>query len=140
MRRLRLKRANREGRGGPMKNVAKAKASGSVGDILTMGVFVLAMAVVMVAFLNCIDLVQQKTAVRGILREYLLRMETVGYLMPADETELLQELSGAGVTQIRLGNTSRSRVGFGQEITLEISGRLEEIYEIREICHSTAKY
>ena len=66
-----------------------------------------------------------KDRVDLVAREYLLRMETQGYLNSTDESELYRDLESLGVKNISIVGTTRSKVGYGKKITLSIKGQLE---------------
>lgn len=122
-----------------MMNAFK-KNSGSVGDVLPMGLFVICIAVVFVSFADCVRIVNVKSSVSQISRRYILRMETVGYLDQADREGLIRELHDTGLYEISLGNTDTAEVGYGNPVKLEIRGYTEDGYEISEYRTSTAKY
>ena len=117
-----------------------ASAPGNIGDLLTMGLFVLAMAVLMVQFLNGTHLIQSKSGVSQLCRQYLLSMETRGYLDSGEEAMLLEDLRQLGVENADLSGTTRSPVPFGSVITLQIRGTLGGNNEFTEVRASTAKY
>ncbi len=114
--------------------------SGSVGDVMPMCIFVIAIAFVMICFSDCVRIIGIKTSVSQISREYILKMETYGYLTPEDAAGMRNALISAGLTDISLGRTDTSEVGYGNELILDISGHTEEGYEISEFRTSTAKY
>ena len=114
--------------------------NGNIGDVMPMGIFVICIAIVFASFADCVRVVNVKSAVSQISRRYILRMETVGYLTSEDRNSLLEELSYAGLEDISLGNTDISEVGYGNTISLEISGVTEDGYEVVEYRTSTAKY
>ena len=116
------------------------KNSGSVGDVMPMGLFVICIAVVFVSFADCVRIVNVKSSVSQISRRYILRMETVGYLDQADREGLIRELHDTGLYEISLGNTDTAEVGYGNPVKLEIRGYTEDGYEISEYRTSTAKY
>ncbi len=113
---------------------------GSVGDMLPMFVFVVAIAFVMISFADCVRLISVKTSVSQISREYILRMETYGYLTAEDARSVREALGNAGLKDVSLAGTNMTEVGYGNEIVLKISGHTEDGYEIREFRTSTAKY
>ena len=113
---------------------------GSVGDVMPMCVFVVCIAYVLISFAGCVKLINTKSAVSQIAREYILKMETDGYLAEADKNEMLEDLSRAGLGDITLGNTDLNPVGYGSRVTLEIKGNTEDGYVISEYRTSTAKY
>lgn len=116
------------------------KECGSIGDILAVGICVLAMTAVMVGFYDCMGLLQEKNKVSQVAREYILRMETVGYLRPSDTSELQSELSLLKVSEVNLNGSTFSQVGYGEQISLQIRGKLRGKYEIEEKRVSTAKH
>ena len=77
----------------------------------------------MTAFMDCVALVNKKTMVSQVARNYVLKMETVGYLAPVDETALLKELSELGIEEVELSGTTMEPVSYGAEITLKITGK-----------------
>ena len=113
---------------------------GSVGEVMPMGMFVICIAFVFISFADCVRLVGLKSTVSQISREYILRMETFGYLTEEDRRGITAALDEAGLHDISLGNTDMSEAGYGNIIRLEISGVTEDGYEIREYRTSTAKY
>lgn len=116
------------------------KEEGNIGEFMAAGLCLLAMTAVMMAYLGCARLVQQKTQVSQIARKYILRMETVGMLTDEDRAALSSELEAAGVTMIRLEGSTVWQVNYGEPITLQIQGMMEERYEFTEKRVSTAKH
>ena len=113
---------------------------GSIGDLLSVLLCILAMTIVMTTFLSLVQLVNQKTMVGQLARNYVLRMETVGYLRAEDEAALRQELEGYGITEISLEGTTRTPVTYGAEITLRIAGKIGGEHAFEEKRVSTAKH
>ena len=113
---------------------------GNIGDLMVSGICLLAMTVVMLAYLDSAGLIHQKTQVSQIARKYILRMETVGMLTEADQNALSSELRAVGVTEMRFDGTTVFQVGYGEPIILQIQGKLENGYEFTEKRMSTAKH
>lgn len=118
----------------------KSTDEGNIADIMVTGIFVLAMSVVMLSFLNNMKLIQQKAEVDQLARRYILRMETVGGLLSEDRVALEEELKACGVQNIDLDGTTMEPPGYGAKIELCIRGILGGKYEIQETRVSTAKY
>jgi len=116
------------------------KQQGSVGDILTTTVCILAMSIVLFAFLDCVGLVQQKLEVGQLARKYILKMETEGCLTASERIRLDSELAQMGVTEVDLSGTTLNMAGYGEAVTLRIQGRLRGEYEFEEKRVSTAKH
>ena len=55
----------------------RGKQPGNIGELLTMGMCVLALTVVMLNYLQNVQLLQAKENVGQLARAYLLKMETV---------------------------------------------------------------
>lgn len=115
------------------------KEKGNVGDIMITGLCMLAMTVVMLSYMDNVQLIQQKTEVSQLARKYILRMETVGYLTRQDRTKLTAELQALGVTEIDYAGTTVNEVEYGDALTLQIQGKLREQYVFTEQRVSTAK-
>ena len=113
---------------------------GSIGDLLSVGICILAMVTVMSYFLDCVRLVNEKTEVGQMARTYVLRMETVGYLTDEDEALLRKELETRNIQDICLDGTTKRPVGYGAEIRLKITGKVDGKYEVEETRVSTAKH
>lgn len=116
------------------------KSEGNVGGIMTTGICVIALTVIAVSYLGCIELVQQKTQVGQLAREYILKMETVGYLTADEQIRLINDLGALGITEVELRNTTIQPKEYGQEIELNIRGKLKGEHEFNERRVSTAKY
>ena len=78
----------------------RKKEAGNVGEILTMGLCILALTAVMISYMENVQLIAKKAEVGQLARCYLLKMETVGYLTAPDQTQLTAELENLGVTGI----------------------------------------
>jgi len=115
------------------------KHIGNIGDLLTVGICILAMTMVMMSYVENVSLIQQKIQVDQIARRYILRMETVGYLDTTDRELLSRELEEVGVVELELEGTTTRPVPYGSLITLRIQGKLKGEYEFDEKRVSTAK-
>lgn len=104
------------------------------------GIFILALTVLMMKFLDQMQLIQQKAQINQLARRYILCMETTGGLLPEDRETLERELSKLGATEIDLNGTTLGVAGYGAKIELRIRGRLRGTYEFEEKRVSTAKY
>ena len=119
--------------------IRRKKEPGNVGELLTMGLCVLALTVVMLSYMDNVRLIGAKAEIGQLARAYLLKMETAGYLETPDRVRLTEELETLGLTQIDYEGSTLEAVGYGNRIVLEIHGKLGEEYEIHEKRVSTAK-
>ena len=115
------------------------RQQGSVADVLTTGLCILAMTIVMLSYMGNVSLMNQKMAVGQLARKYILRMETVGHLQEQDKIALQQELESMGITEVELDGTTFGEVGYGTPITLRITGKMKGEYPFEELRTSTAK-
>ena len=92
----------------------------------------------------------------SIAREYILAMESKGYLTAADQALLVEDLKDLGVTNINLQGTTITPVGYGQTVVLSVTGKIksdkitgmqsdwsfmrEDDYDFKIYYKSTAKY
>ncbi|MCM1185187.1 MAG: hypothetical protein NC251_07130 [Lachnoclostridium sp.] len=115
------------------------KSRGNIGDILSMGFCILAMTIVMGAYLDNVEVIWQKSHIGQIARNYILKMETEGGMTPEDEIMLIQELDALGITDIDLSGTTFGETKYGERVSLNIRGKLKGGYEFEESRVSTAK-
>lgn len=116
------------------------KEKGTVGDMMAACICMLLLSVLLLSYMDSVRLIEEKTEINQIARKYILRMETVGMLTESDRLMINQELEAAGASEIDLSGTTFEWVGYGEEIVLQIRGRLRGIYGFEEKCVSTAKY
>lgn len=65
-----------------------------------------------------------KTEIDMIAREYILKMETTGYLTSEYQADLLDELNEYNWANVSIDGTTTSQVNYGDTIILHISGDL----------------
>ncbi len=97
------------------------KESGSIADIMSALLVVLASAIVMFSYLSIMQLASINEEVKQLSRKYILEMESKGYLEAASSAQLKQQLMDLGVKDIELTGTTFSDVGYGNPIYLTIS-------------------
>lgn len=122
-----------------MKKIWRSRQRGNIGDLMMTGICMLAMTVMMLAYMDSIELLGQKTEVGQLARKYILRMETVGYLTDDDGKLLREELEAAGATEINFEGSTVNPVNYGENIILQIEGKLGGKYVFWEKRTSTAK-
>lgn len=115
------------------------KEKGNVGDLVITGVMMLVMTVLMVKYIGCMEMINTKSSVDQLARRYLLLIETKGCLEESQVTELNAELANLGITDIDLTGTTIEPVGYGEMVSINISGKLQGRTEIHEVRTSTAK-
>lgn len=113
---------------------------GNVADVMSLGIFLIAVMMIIVTFFQCTELIWKKQQINQISREYILRMETEGYLNPEEKGKLLGRVSMLGATSVDLTGTTMAPAGYGNRIVLCMKGLLLDKYEFEEALESTAKY
>ena len=116
------------------------KSGGNIGDLMSLAVFLLAMLSILICFFECIGLMRVREDVSQLARKYTLIAETKGYLDAEEQSHLISELDGVGISDINLDGTTFQRVGFGNVVTVKISGKIKGKYLFSESRASTAKY
>lgn len=100
------------------------KSRGNVLDFLSIMITILAMSIMVMAYLECTDLMMKKLEIGQISRKYILKMETEGYLKEPDKASLLKELKDVGMSGIDLSGTTLQPVTYGEAIYLKIQGNI----------------
>ncbi len=100
----------------------KSKSKGNILDFVSIMITILAMSILVMAYLECTNLLMKKMEIGQISRKYILKMETDGYLTEQLKGEMLQELSGAGLRGIDLSGTTLQPVTYGDAVFLKIKG------------------
>lgn len=100
----------------------KRKSKGNILDFVSIMITILAMSVMVMAYLECTNLLMKKMEVGQISRKYILKMETDGYLTEQSKGEMLQELTAVGLRGIDLSGTTLLPVSYGDAVFLKIKG------------------
>jgi hypothetical protein len=101
----------------------KKKEAGSIIENMLVALvgMVLTTAFLVIIF-GAFASISDKWRMNQVAREYMLLMETEGYLTAEDKVELIKELEACGLYNISLSGTTVSEVGYGNRIYLKISG------------------
>ena len=101
----------------------KKKEAGSIIENMLVALvgMVLTTAFLVIIF-GAFASISDKWRMNQVAREYMLLMETEGYLTEEDKTELIKELEECGLYNISLSGTTVSEVGYGNRIYLKING------------------
>lgn len=94
-------------------------------DFMTVCISLLAMAVVVMVYLNLSQLMMTRLEISQVSRKYILRMETKGYLDEADKSGMLQELTALGMQKIDLSDSTVTPVAYGDPIKLSLKGTVK---------------
>ncbi len=101
------------------------KKYGSMMKLLPVLLAMAAMAAVTALYVTYMSDYDKREYADQIAREYILKMETQGYLSEAMKNNLISDLSDAGFDSINLQGTTMTKAEYGDEIVLMINAHLE---------------
>lgn len=104
----------------------KKKQASMIENMLVMMINMVVMCGFLVIIFGAFSGISDKWGMRQTAREYMLIMETEGYLPAADQTALIAELESYGLYNISLSGTTMREVNYGDRIYLKISGTYNE--------------
>ena len=104
----------------------KKKQASMIENMLVMMINMVVMCAFLVIIFGAFSGISDKWGMRQTAREYMLIMETEGYLPAADQTALIAELESYGLYNISLSGTTMREVNYGDRIYLKISGTYNE--------------
>ncbi len=99
------------------------KKDGRVDKGATLLFYMMIMFIMVITSLNAFKDMENKNNIGHVGRNYMLRIESNGYLSKSDEFNMVRELESLGVTDINTIGTTKSKVGYGNECLLNISGK-----------------
>lgn len=106
--------------------IKKKKKASMIENMLVMMINMVVMCAFLVIIFGAFSGISDKWGMRQAAREYMLIMETEGYLPAADQTALIAELESYGLYNISLSGTTMREVNYGDRIYLKISGTYNE--------------
>ncbi|SCP99060.1 hypothetical protein [Anaerobium acetethylicum] len=101
------------------------KKQGSMLKLVAVLISVVVTGIISIAMVSFYGDMDKKDRVDITAREYLLSMETKGYLVEEDKEQMLLALAELGMTNISLSGTTLAEAGYGNKVTLEITGEIE---------------
>lgn len=104
--------------------VSKKKIDG-FGDMVAFMVVFLFMMFTIAFTIDIFGRLSKANTKEDIAREYIFRMETNGYLTADDREALIADLERIGVRGISLQGTTIYQVGYGQFVTLSVTGEIK---------------
>lgn len=132
------------------------KKKKAFSDMIVCMITLLVMLLVLKFGLSVYQTLDNGRKKESIAREYMLAMESKGYLTQADQAALINDLTNLGVTNISFSGTTLTPAGYGQTIVLSVTGKIkaekvvginsdlsfirENDYDFKIYYKSTAKY
>ena len=111
---------------GLIRFVKKKKEGAVIENMLVALIGIVMMTAFLVIIFGAFSSISNKWQMRQVAREYMLLMETKGYLCDTDKATLLDELKEYGLKDVDLSGTTLSPVGYGDRIYLCIKGTYDE--------------
>lgn len=108
-----------------MKQYKKEEGSVAIVDMIPLILTVVVVGLLGILFTSWTVNFNRKNEIDIIAREYLLRMESNGYLTDSDVIELNNDLKDAHMTDIDISGTTITEVQNGDTIVVSIKGKLE---------------
>lgn len=106
--------------------IKKKKQASIMEDMIVMLLNMVVLCAFLVIIFGAFSSISNKWNMRQAAREYMLIMETEGYLKPSDQNALIAELESYGLYNISLSGTTVSEVDYGSRIYLKIQGTYNE--------------
>ena len=104
-------------------DLREKKEAGSIIENMLVALIGMVMTTAfLVIIFGAFSSISDKWHMRQVAREYLLIMETEGYLTASDQVALKEELESCGLYNISFSGTTTSEVGYGERVYLKIRG------------------
>lgn len=109
-----------------MELIKKKRKASVLENTLVMFVNLILVCAFLVIVFGAFSGVSDKWGMRQVAREYMLIMETEGYLNATDQATLKAELESYGLYNINFSGTTTREVDYGKRIYLCISGTYDD--------------
>ncbi len=106
--------------------IRKKKEASIIENTLVMLLEVIVVCAFLVVIFGAFAGISDKWGMRQVAREYLLIMETEGYLTSTDEANMIAELESYGLYNISIRGTTTREVEYGERIYLCITGTYDD--------------
>ena len=97
-----------------------------IENLLVMMINMVLLCAFLVIILGAFAGISDKWQMRQVAREYMLLMETEGFLNSEDQAAMIAELEACGLYDIDISGKTVSEVEYGDRIFLNISGTYDE--------------
>lgn len=106
--------------------ITKKKPASVIENMLVLLLEMIIVCAMLVVIFGAFAGISDKWGMRQVAREYLLIMETEGYLSARDQASMIAELESYGLYNISLSGTTTREVEYGERIYLCISGTYDD--------------
>ena len=101
------------------------KKEGSLEKIIVPTISVVIIFIIVIIGTTAMGDVGKKDRVDMVAKNYMLKMETQGYLKSDDKTQMIKDLEKVGMKNVVFTNTTFSKVNYGESIYLGFTGNIE---------------
>lgn len=108
-----------------VKHLLTAKEKGQIFDMFSVLFTAMVVCILLVFFASWMGNLEAKDRVNMTARQYMLSMETYGYLSSDIKNDLMDNLTALGVSNIDISGTTMSAQDYGATINLCIKGKLQ---------------
>lgn len=116
------------------------KKKGSIGKMGITMISIVGIFIGLIISLNGTADSKRKDEIDMLIRDYILEMETKGYLTIESQDALYNDLRELGVSDISLAGTTTTQVGYGEDIYLTVTGNMEITeYDIKDLFDISSK-
>lgn len=109
-----------------MKFIKRKKQGSIMENMIVMLLEIVVVCAFIVIIFGAFSGISNKWGMRQVAREYILLMETEGYLNSADQTSLRVELESYGLYNVSFSGTTVGEVDYGERIYLSINGTYDD--------------
>lgn len=109
-----------------LEKIKKKKQASIIENMLVLLMMNVIVCAFLVVIFGAFSGISDKWGMRQVAREYLLIMETEGYLSATDQANLIDELESYGLYNISLSGTTVREVEYGDRIYLCINGTYDD--------------
>ena len=104
--------------------LSKKETADSFVRFVPILITIILAGIIVVMYIQYVGIFNTKDEVDMISRRYIIKMETTGYLTPADADNLVTELESLGIYDIDLTGTTLTPVSYGHQVDLVIKGKI----------------
>lgn len=99
------------------------KKCGSVLNILPVFLGIIAITILSLMYIYYVKDMDVREQAGQIARQYMLEMESTGYMTEDAQSSIIEALKAIGMNNINLSGTTMTEAGYGNEIVLVINAK-----------------
>lgn len=108
---------------GKLRSIVLKKKDGRVDKQVSLTIAMMVMGIMLIMMSHTFNDMEAKNNIEHVGRNYMLRIESNGYLDKEDERGMIGELQALGVTNINTTGTTKSKPGYGNQCSLNVNGK-----------------